>query len=179
MKLTLRGYGGLAAGLCAALLSGGCDRSPSAQPSPQRDHWTSIATTQEEPLPLLVPYRGLMVGMIDWSAYGIFSLSTSDAAMDEDAWTAAGMAAVNIIAATSLLSMQSANADDKRRASDTTWRGMVTDMQNASLLIAMSVQQRDRAEFTRTANLLANTCQTCHDKFRVLPRPDTSQFAER
>lgn len=174
----MRGYGGLAASLCAALLLGGCDRSPSAQTSSQRDHWTSIAATQE-PLPLLVPYRGLMVGMIDWSAYGIFSLSTSDAAMDEDAWTAAGMAAVNIIAATSLLSMESANADDKRRSSDAGWRGMVTDMQNASLLIAMAVQQRDRAEFTRTANVLANTCQACHDEFRVLPRPDTSQFAER
>lgn len=175
----MKAYGGLAAGLCAALLLGGCDRSPSAQTSIQRDHWTSIAATQDEPLPLLVPYRGLMVGMIDWSAYGIFSLSTSNTAMDEDAWTAAGMAAVNIIAATSLLSMESANADDKRRSSDAAWRGMVADLQNASLLIAMAVQQRDRAEFTRTANVLANTCQACHDKFRVLPRPDTSQFAER
>jgi hypothetical protein len=167
------------ASLGALLLAAGCDRSPRAQTPTQAGQLTSVEAITDGPLPLLVPYRGLMVGVIDWSAYGIFKLSTTDRPMDDDDWSAAGMAAVNIIATSTLLSMEGSGAEDKRRHSNPAWIGMAGDLQNASVLVAMAVQQRNRAEFVRMANLLADTCQTCHDRFRVLPLPDTSRFAVR
>lgn len=179
MKHPRKGYAGIIAGLGALLLTAGCDRSPTAQPLTQAPKPPSVEDVADDPFPLLVPYRGLMIGLIDWSAYGIFKLSVTNSPMDDDDWSAAGMAAVNIIATSTLLSMEGSGADDKRRLSDPAWRGMVGDLQNASLFVAMAVQQRNRADFVRRANLLADTCQACHDKFRVLPRPDTSRFAVR
>lgn len=133
----------------------------------------------EPALPLLVPYRGLMAGIIDWASYGIFTLAAQDAPLSEADWTSAGFAAVNIVATSSLLTMRNSNEDDHRRLADPAWLGMAADLQNASLFVAMAVDARSRVELRRTADMLARTCQSCHDRFRSLPPKDTSRFVKR
>lgn len=168
---------------CAAVLAllGASGMGSSAQTliAPPAHVQPTDATDKAEPLPLLVPYRGLMVGMIDWSSYGIFQLATNGKPLTDSDWNAAGLAAVNLIAISSLLTTPNSNADDHRRLADPAWLGLAADFQNASVMVAMSVEGRNRSDFSRTADLLADTCQACHDKFRVLPPKDTSQFAKR
>lgn len=132
---------------------------------------------QRDPLPLLVPYRGLMAGIIDWSAYGIFTVAASEKQLDDSDWTAAGMAAVNIIAASTLLTLPRSELEDAERFADPQWRGMVEEMRNASVFVALAVQRKDRPGFTTMADLLADSCQACHDRFRTLPRQSSRDFA--
>jgi len=171
----------LACTMASFLLLAACDRSPAAQTLPANPVAVVqlTASDAEGPLPLLVPYRGLMVGIIDWSSYGIFHLATSDQPLSESDWTGAGLAAVNLIAISSLLAMPNSNVDDHRRLADPAWLGMAADLQNASVFVAMAVEAHDRADFSRAADMLADTCQSCHDRFRVLPSNGTSRFAVR
>lgn len=137
-----------------------------------------LAANVDQPaLPLLVPYAGLMVGIVDWSSYGIFYLATHDAPMNEDDWTAAGLAAVNLIATSTLLSVPGSGHSDRARVEDPDWLVRVADFQNASVTVLAAVQGRDRPAFDRAADLLAETCQSCHSQFKVMLPKDTSQFA--
>ena len=176
-RLPLAALGSIA-GLCLCMLQ---DTAASAQtpPSSPAPLVQSEDAQGEEQLPLHVPYRGLMVALIDWSAYGIFSLAGKDGPISDEDWTAAGLAAVNLIAAATLLTMRNSNDDDHRRLADPAWLGMAADLQNASIFVAIAIETRDRSDFRRTADMLAKTCQSCHDKFRALPPNDTSRFAVR
>lgn len=162
--------------LCMLQDTGVSAQTPPSSPAPL---FQSENAQGEEQLPLHVPYRGLMVALIDWSAYGIFSLASKDGPISDEDWTAAGLAAVNLIAAATLLTMRNSNDDDLRRLADPAWLGMAADLQNASVFVAIAVETRDRSDFRRTADMLAKTCQSCHDKFRALPPKDTSRFAVR
>lgn len=168
------------ASLAALLLTAACDRSPAAQtPVGQSLRIRAHADAGEDYIPLLVPYQGLMAGIADGSARQIFHHAAAAAPLDDEDWTAAGLAAVNIIAATTLLSMKGSGPQDARRHADPEWRGLVEDLQNASVFVALAVQQRDRQALNHMSDLLAKSCQSCHDKFRVPPSPDTSRFALR
>ncbi len=125
---------------------------------------------QRDPLPLLVPYRGLMVGIVDWSAYGIFTVAESEKQLNDSDWTAAGMAAVNIIATSTLLTMPGSGKVDAVRLADPKWRDMVAEMQNASVFVAMAVQQKNRSGLTTAADLLAESCRVCHEHFTAMPQ---------
>lgn len=140
---------------------------------------TLVAGSHPPALPLLVPYAGLMAGIVDWSSYGIFYIAANDAVMNEDDWTAAGLAAVNLIAISTLLSMPGSGPNDRQRVEHPDWLGRVVDFQNAGVVILAAVQAGDRSAFDRGADLLANTCQSCHSQFKAMPQKDLSQFAER
>lgn len=141
---------------------------------------TRLVSISDQPsLPLLVPYAGLMVGIVDWSSYGVFYLATQDTVLNEDDWTAVGLAAVNLIATSTLLSMPGSGPDDRQRVEHPDWLRRVSDFQNANLLVLAAVQRRDRPAFDRAADLLAETCQSCHRQFKVMPAKDTSRFAVR
>lgn len=133
----------------------------------------------EAKLPLLVPYGGLMLGIIDWSAYGIFSLATQDSVMTDDDWVAAGLSAISLVATSTLLSMEGSGAGDRARYEDPDWMAHVADFQNASVLVASATQGRDRRAFNTAANLLADTCQSCHQRFKDGPAREPTEFASR
>lgn len=166
--------------LAALVLTAGCDRSPNAQTSrAQTIRSEASADAGEDYIPLLVPYQGLMVGIIDGSARQIFHHAAAATPLDDGDWTAAGLAAVNIIATTTLLSMKGSGPNDAHRHADPEWRALVEDLQNASVFVAISIQRRDRQALNHMSDLLATSCQSCHDKFRVSLPPDTSRFALR
>jgi hypothetical protein len=130
-----------------------------------------------DPLPLLVPYRGLMAGIIDWSAYGVFTIADSKEQLSDSDWAAAGMAAVNIIAASTLLTLPGSGRDDASRLADEEWRDMVEEMQNASVFVALAVQGQDKPRLVAMAGLLADSCNTCHERFREPPTARGRDFA--
>lgn len=173
-------FAGIGVSLAGLALAAGCDRSPDAQtPAIQPVLMEASADAGEDYIPLLVPYQGLMAGIIDGSARQIFHRTAAAAPLDDDDWTAAGLAAVNIIATTTLLSMKGGGPQDARRHADPEWRALVEDLQNASVFVALAVQQRDRPALDRMSDLLAKSCQSCHDKFRVPLPSDKSSFALR
>ncbi|MEQ1783882.1 MAG: hypothetical protein ABMA14_21195 [Hyphomonadaceae bacterium] len=140
---------------------------------------SSVASNADRgnPLPLLVPYRGLMIGIIDWSAYGVFTIADSKEQLSDGDWTAAGMAAVNIIAASTLLTLPGSGREDAIRLAEPEWRDMVEAMQNASVSVALAVQGQDKPRLAATAGLLADSCNTCHERFRELPYERSRDFA--
>lgn len=174
-------FSSLAAALAGITLFIACDRSASAQTPAHLPPASSVidAAAPPEPLPLFVPYRGLMVSIIDWCSFGVFHLATTDEVLTDSDWTAAGLAAVNLIAVSVLLTTPNGNADDQRRLADPAWMERAADFQAASILVTAAIESRSRADFERTADMLATTCQSCHDMFRVLPRDDATQFAIR
>lgn len=139
----------------------------------------SVASNADpgDPLPLLVPYRGLMAGIIDWSAYGVFKIADSKEQLDDSDWTAAGMAAVNIIAASTLLTLPGSGKDDANRLAAPEWRDMVEEMQNASVFVALAVQGKDKPRLVAMADLLVDSCNACHERFRELPYERSRDFA--
>lgn len=131
----------------------------------------------EKPLPLLVPYVGLMTGIIGWSAYGITDLADQGGPRTGDDWDAAGMAAVNLVAMSTLLSMEGSGAGDFHRYSHPEWKGFVSDFQNASLLVALAVHDRDTAAYLHFSDVLTDTCQACHSRFKTAPPDATTELA--
>ncbi len=179
--ITRRIFSSLAVAVAGITLLAACDRSPSAQMPNHLQTAAGVANAVEtgDPLPLFVPYRGLMVGIIDWSSFGVFHLATNDKPLTDSDWTAAGLAAINLIAVSVLLTIPNSNTDDQRRLADPAWTERVADFQSASVLVATAIDKRNRADFNRTADMLATTCRSCHDIFRVLPPDNTSRFAVR
>jgi cytochrome c556 len=164
-----------------AACSEGASRDPSAPEavnakfeSPELER-----SQQSAQLPSLVPYRGLMSGIIETSAFDVFTFATIDRNLAEDDWTSAGMAAVNIIAASTLLTMPSTGQADAPRLADPEWARMAEDMQSAGVFVIMAVQRRDREGLARMADLLADTCKSCHDRFRAPPPKSVRDFAVR
>lgn len=143
----------------------------------QSDTLQLFTNASEKPLPLLVPYLGLMTGIIDWSAYGIADLAGQGGPETESDWEAAGMAAVNLVAVSTLLSMEGTGPGDLRRYAHPEWKGLVSDFQNASLLVALAVQHRDTAAYLQFADTLTDTCEACHRRFKTSPPAPTTEFA--
>lgn len=162
------------ASACVLLAAGlVCSRaSPQAEPAdvllttPKE----SVASrSSDDPLPLLAPYRALMTGLTGWAAYGLFKLNASEEPFSDKDWSDAGMAAVNLTAIATLLSMEGSGKNDKRRHDDPEWKGMAADMQNAGVVVAAAVLKRDREAFKESLGVLGKTCQTCHTRFMKLP----------
>ncbi len=170
----------LAGAIAALALLGGCIDGPLQDAHQLRlGRIDAVEVSDEDPLPLLVPYRGLMVGIVEESAYEIFDLALGNGTPSDEEWAAAGLDAVNLIAVSTLLSMQGSGRADLSRYNEPAWRLLVDDMQNASVFVALATEQRNRKDLRRTANLLADTCQTCHEQFRIPPDRRASEFASR
>jgi len=137
-----------------------------------------FTNASDKPLPLLVPYLGLMIGIIGWSAYGIADLADKGGPETESDWEAAGMAAINLVAVSTLLSMEGSGPGDLARYSHSEWKALASDFQNASLLVALAVQHRDTTAYLKFADTLAETCEACHKRFKTSSPAPTTEFAD-
>jgi hypothetical protein len=169
----------LAASLFTAMAAAACE-----QIQPRADVVSSPAQfvrfdSTEGPLPLLVSHQTLMAGLIDWSAFGVLLLATGDQPMNDDDWVAASLAAVNLIASSTLLSIPGSGPDDHLHVEAPEWRGMVRDFQDAGLDVARAVQAHDRAAFSASAGRLADSCKACHDRFKRPSEEGETAFAQR
>lgn len=130
------------------------------------------------PLPLREPIEGVMVGVIDFSSHGIFSLATSKSGLTDQDWFAAGLAALNLIGSSTLITVPGTGDNDAVWAADPKWRTYAAAMQAASVDAGVAVRNRDRVALLLAADRLAEACQACHDAFRPdLPKVEGTQLA--
>jgi hypothetical protein len=117
-------------------------------------------------LPLRVPIKGVMAGIIDFSAYGIFETATHEMPLTDDDWLAAGLAAINLIGSTTLITSAGTGPQDAEWVADPDWRRWATEMQAVSIDAGIAIRQKDRGSYLAAANRLAGACRSCHDRFR-------------
>lgn len=131
------------------------------------------------PMPLRVPIRGVMAGMIDFSAHGVFVSATSETPLTEDDWLATGLASINLVGAASLITMPGTGPHDAEWVADPSYRRWATAMQEASISAGAASVRKDREALLNAANSLASACQACHEMYRPDIPSAASQFAAR
>lgn len=130
-----------------------------------------------EPLPMRIPIKGVMAGIIDFSAHGVFTTATSEVPLTEDDWLAAGLASINLIGSATLITSHGPGPNDAIWVADPEWQFWAKAFQKASVDAAMAIKDKNRPDFLRAANDLANACQSCHDRFRITDQRPASEFA--
>ncbi len=123
------------------------------------------------PLPLRVPIRAVMAGIIDFSSHGVFITATAEGPLSDTDWLAAGLAALNLISAATLITTPAAGPRDSAWVKDPDWRRFALDMQVSSINAGIAVRQKSRPALLASAERLAQSCQSCHDQFRHDPSP--------
>jgi hypothetical protein len=131
-------------------------------------------------LPLRVPIKAVMAGIIDFSAHGVFRSATSETPLNDGDWLAAGLAALNLIASTTLITTPGVGPEDAIWVAQPEWRMWASQMQTASIDAGVAVRNRDRDALLSSADRLARACQSCHTMFRrELPVIESPRFASR
>ena len=151
-----------------------------ASTAPAADIWLAQLTDaapQAQPLPMRIPIKGVMAGVIDFSAHGVFTTATSEAPLTQNDWIAVSLASINLIGAATLITSAGSGPNDPTWVADPEWRRLANAYQEASVKSAAAIRDRDRSEFLRAANALADSCQSCHDRFRITDRRAPSEFA--
>ncbi|MBP9234220.1 MAG: cytochrome c [Hyphomonadaceae bacterium] len=131
------------------------------------------------PLPLRIPIKGVMAGIIDFSAHGVFTLAISDKPLTDSDWTAAGLASINLIGSASLITLPGSGPDDADWIATPEWQVWAKTFQQASITTAIAIRGKNQAGFLAAANTLADACQSCHSRFRTIGRPDASEMASK
>jgi hypothetical protein len=152
-----------------ALLALGACTTPAMEEAMNARRQTAAApdAEQDAPLALRVPIRGVMAGIIDFSAHGIFETATSEMPLSEEDWMAAGLASINLISSATLITSAGAGASDQAWIADPAWRRWAEAYQEAGVAAAVAIRGKNRAAFLAAANDIANACQSCHDLFRA------------
>lgn len=138
---------------------------------------TKWVASSAAPFPLRVSYHDLMSGIIGASAFPIFQLSQREQPLVTSDWTRVGAAATNLIAMSSLLSMEGMSPEDRRRFNDPDWLAMVTGLREASLQVAAAADQQDRSQLVSAAAAVGKSCQTCHEQFQKAPPSRNADLA--
>jgi hypothetical protein len=131
------------------------------------------------PLPLRVPLKGVMAGIIDFSAHGIFTTATSDMPITDVDWLAVGFASINLISSATLITSPGAGPNDEAWVTEPEWQLWAAAYQTAGIDAAVAIRHKDRGALLTSANDLANACQSCHDRFRVIDARTQGQYAEQ
>jgi hypothetical protein len=163
----------LMAGL--ALIASAC--ATSSEPPPASPEAASLAATHP-PLPLRMPIAGVMLGVIDFSSHGLFKIATSEGVPSTQDWYAAGLASLNLIGSSTLITLPGTGDNDDIWVDDPRWRTFAITMQGASVDAGIATRNRDQVALLLAADRLAKACQACHDVFRPeLPKVAVTQFA--
>ncbi len=120
-------------------------------------------------LPLHVPIRAVMAGIIDFSAFGVEkTASSADTPTDKD-WLSVGLAALNLVGASTLITLPGTGAHDAAWVSNPDWTRWAAEMQSSATDVAIAVRRQDRTALGVSAARLRASCQSCHDQFRDAP----------
>ena len=119
----------------------------------------SDAQLVEAPPPLLlrVPIKGVMAGVVDFSAHGVFTTAISEMPLTEGDWLAAGLASINLIGSATLITLPGTGPHDAEWVSDPDYRHWAEAMQSASISAGAATLRKDRAGFLAAANRIALT----------------------
>jgi cytochrome c556 len=129
-------------------------------PPPPKD-----AAPAARPLPLPISIADLMRASIEIPADGIWAAEGADK-LSDDEWQLADQDAVNLIAATTLLSSAGTGKIDKKWVANADWQVWVREMEKTALAIRSAVKAQDQKKMATAADHLQETCEACHTKYR-------------
>jgi len=160
---------------CLALIATACATPRATTPAAPE---TASLADQHPPLPLRMPIAGVMLGVIDFSSHGLFKIATSEGVPSTQDWYAAGLASLNLIGSSTLITLPGTGDKDDVWVGDPRWRTFASTMQGASVDAGIASRNRDQVALLLAADRLAKACQACHDVFRPeLPKVAVTQFA--
>ncbi len=107
----------------------------------------------------------LMRASIEISADGIWAAEAADK-LSDDEWLLADQDAVNLIAATSCISLLGTGNQDRIRAGNADWQSWIKDMRETALQIRTAARVRDQTRFAALGDHLQEICSGCHGKYR-------------
>ncbi|HVY88402.1 MAG TPA: hypothetical protein VG942_06005 [Hyphomonadaceae bacterium] len=128
------------------------------------------------PLPLQVPVQGLMAGLVDSAARDILGPAAKPEAMSTHEWLQAGLAAITLSGASTLITSHGSNPDDVSRLTDPDYQDGAVALQAASRAVGRAVLRTDAKAYHLAAEQLAAACQSCHQEYRPGLHSAASEF---
>ncbi|HTD75938.1 MAG TPA: hypothetical protein VK652_20595 [Steroidobacteraceae bacterium] len=114
---------------------------------------------------LPISLADVMRASVEIPADGIWAAEAADQLSEED-WQLADQDAVNLIAATQLISRAGTGKNDAKWVAGADWQNWVRDMEKASLQIRSAVKAKNQKEMAAGADHLQEICESCHTKYR-------------
>jgi len=118
-----------------------------------------------------------MAGIVDFSAHGVLSTATSKDELTENDWTAASLAAINLIGSATLITSAGTGPKDRAWVANPEWRKWAELLQRSSNEAGLAIQRKDRPALLDASYRLATSCQSCHAAFRIEPPSLNKEFA--
>lgn len=107
----------------------------------------------------------VMRASVEIPANGIWAAEGADK-LSEEEWQLADQDAVNLIAATTLISRAGTGKNDAKWVANADWQNWVRDMEKISLQIRSAVKAMNQKEMAAAADHLQEVCESCHTKYR-------------
>jgi cytochrome c556 len=107
----------------------------------------------------------VMRASVEIPADGIWAAEGADKLAEED-WQLADQDAVNLIAASALISRAGTGKNDAKWVANADWQSWVRDIEKTSLQIRSAVKATDQKAMATAADHLQEVCESCHTKYR-------------
>ncbi len=144
--------------LGGAMLTSSCTQQtakPAAEP----------ASPAPQALHLPLPLVDVMRASVEIPADGIWALESASKPSDAD-WLLVDQESADLAAAATLILIPGTGKDDQKGLANVDWQGWAADVQKTALQIRDAVKAKDQMALSAAADHLADTCQSCHDKYR-------------
>lgn len=128
------------------------------------------------PKPLAAPLSILEVmrASIEIPADGLWAVQSTDK-MSEDDWLLADQDAVQLIGATTLVSLAGTGKHDHEWVANADWQAWVRDMLKTAVALRAAAKAQDAAKFGAAGDHLQELCSACHAKYRPAQPSDGVQ----
>lgn len=143
----------------------------STQPLAQQPD-ISTQVPPSAPLPMRIPISAVMAGIVNESSFEIFQAATADREPTDADWLRIGSAAIDLVGASTLVTLPGTGAEDDAWVSDQRWVQASADMQEAGMAVGRAANTKDQGALQEATAQLAQSCQSCHIVFS--PRLATS-----
>jgi hypothetical protein len=114
---------------------------------------------------LRISVADLMRASIEVPADGIWAAEGSEK-LSEEEWQLADQDAVNLIAATQLMSEAGTGKQDAKWVAAEDWQTWSRDMQKTALQLRVAAKEMDQKKLAAAGDHLQELCEGCHTKYR-------------
>ena len=122
-------------------------------------------TPAPHPRPLPISLADVMRASVEIPADGIWAAEGAEKMSEED-WQLADQDAVNLIAATTLVSTAGTGRHDRKWVAHADWQSWVRQMEKTALAIRAAAKAQDQKKLAAVADHLQQICEACHTKYR-------------
>jgi len=116
-------------------------------------------------VPLDTSINALMVALVDHAAHELWDVSSMDALTRRD-WQAAEQHAIQLIGASTLVSLGGTGPADPGWVADPAWQQSAREMRDAALGALDAIRRTDQTALGDAGTRLVEACETCHMQFK-------------